>query len=84
MGMSREVREKALTLFFSSKGTGGTGLGLFIANKIARSHGGTIEIESEAGEGSRFIITMPRNPKLPPDREDTASAKRADSRRAEK
>ena len=84
MGMSREVREKALTLFFSSKGTGGTGLSLFIADKIARSHGGAIEIESEAGEGLRFIITMPRNPKLPPDRDEPASAKRADSRGVEK
>jgi len=60
VGMSQETREKAFSLFFSSKGAGGTGLGLFIANKIAKSHGGSIEIESEPGKGSSFIIKMPR------------------------
>lgn len=60
IGMDRETREKALSLFFSSKGAGGTGLGLFIANKIAQSHGGEIEIESEEGTGSSFTVTMPR------------------------
>jgi PAS domain S-box-containing protein len=60
IGMDRETREKALSLFFSSKGAGGTGLGLFIANKIAQSHGGEITIESEEGKGSKFIVTMLR------------------------
>jgi PAS domain S-box-containing protein len=60
IGMDRETREKALSLFFSSKGAGGTGLGLFIANKIAQSHGGGIDIESDQGKGSKFIVTMPR------------------------
>jgi signal transduction histidine kinase len=58
IGMDRETREKALSLFFSSKGSGGTGLGLFIANKIAQSHGGEIDIESKENEGSKFIVTM--------------------------
>ena len=60
IGMDRETREKALSLFFSSKGAGGTGLGLFIANKIAQAHGGEVNIESEEGEGSKFMVTMPR------------------------
>jgi signal transduction histidine kinase len=60
VGMKQEVRDKAFSLFFSSKGTGGTGLGLFVANKIALSHGGKIAIESEEGKGCRFIVTMPR------------------------
>jgi PAS domain S-box-containing protein len=60
IGMDRETREKALSLFFSSKGAGGTGLGLFIANKIAQSHGGEINIESEESKGSKFIVTMLR------------------------
>ena len=47
-------------MFFSSKGSGGTGLGLFIANKIAESHGGKIDIESEADKGSKFIVSMLR------------------------
>ena len=59
-GMDRETREKAFSLFFSSKGAGGTGLGLFISNKIAQAHGGSITVESTEGRGSKFIIEMPR------------------------
>lgn len=58
IGMDRETREKAFSLFFSSKGAGGTGLGLFIANKIAEAHGGSISIESEEGKGCEFTVTM--------------------------
>ena len=59
IGMDRETREKAFSLFFSSKGTGGTGLGLFIANKIAKSHGGSIEVESSPGIGTHFRVSIP-------------------------
>jgi PAS domain S-box-containing protein len=61
IGMSREAQDKSFTLFFSSKGAGGTGLGLFIANKIANSHGGKISIDSEPGAGTKFKITLPRH-----------------------
>ena len=60
IGMDRETREKAMSLFFSSKGAGGTGLGLFIANKIAQSHGGEITIKSEENVGSQFTVTLKR------------------------
>lgn len=60
IGMDQETREKACSLFFSSKGAGGTGLGLFIANKITKAHGGTIELESEEGKGSTFTVRLPR------------------------
>jgi PAS domain S-box-containing protein len=59
IGMDRETREKIFSLFFSSKGIKGTGLGLFIANKIVDKHGGDIEVESEVGRGSRFVIRLP-------------------------
>ncbi len=60
IGMNQEVRDKAFTLFFSSKGSGGTGLGLFIAHKIIQAHGGRIDLDSEEGRGTRFGITIPR------------------------
>lgn len=60
VGMDRETREKAFSMFFSSKGAEGTGLGLFIANKIVKSHGGTIDIESSPGVGTRFLVKLLR------------------------
>jgi PAS domain S-box-containing protein len=60
IGMEQETRERAFTLFFSSKGSEGTGLGLFIANRIARAHGGDIRLESEVGVGTSFVVTLPR------------------------
>jgi signal transduction histidine kinase len=64
IGMDRETKEKAFTMFFSSKGMEGTGLGLFIADRITRAHGGTIDLESQPGVGTRFIVHLPR--KRPP------------------
>jgi PAS domain S-box-containing protein len=59
IGMDQETQDKAFTLFFSSKGTG-TGLGLFISDRIARAHGGDIELKSEPGFGTRFVVKLPR------------------------
>jgi PAS domain S-box-containing protein len=61
IGMDRETREKAFSLFFSSKGTEGTGLGLFVSNKIAIEHGGSIDLESELNKGSRIKVRVPRS-----------------------
>ena len=38
---------------------GGAGLGLSIAQTIARAHGSTVEVRSSPGAGSRFEITLP-------------------------
>jgi signal transduction histidine kinase len=59
IGMDQETREKIFSLFFSSKGMKGTGLGLFISNKIVDKHGGAIDVESELGRGTRFLIRLP-------------------------
>lgn len=75
IGMDRETQEKAFTLFFSSKGTG-TGLGLFIADKIAHAHGGSIELKSEPAAGSRFVVQLPREA---PVAEESAGQQDADT-----
>jgi signal transduction histidine kinase len=60
MGMDRETREKMFTLFFTSKGSQGTGLGLFIANRVISQHGGEILVESTLGKGTSFHIWLPK------------------------
>jgi PAS domain S-box-containing protein len=60
IGMDKETREKMFTLFYSSKGREGTGLGLFISNQIIEQHEGSIQVDSTPGVGSRFIVRMPK------------------------
>ncbi|MGE3541185.1 MAG: ATP-binding protein [Candidatus Tectimicrobiota bacterium] len=46
--------------FFTTKSvTGGTGLGLTISREIVRSHHGEIHVESQVGQGTRFIVALP-------------------------
>lgn len=60
MGMDQETREKMFTLFFSSKGSRGTGLGLFISSQVIERHGGSIEVTSSFGEGTSIVAAIPR------------------------
>ena len=48
-----------------SEGVRGSGLGLYICDQIARAHKGTIQVQSESGQGSRFVISIPVN-EIPP------------------
>lgn len=59
VGMSREEREKMFTLFFSSKGSKGTGIGLFISSQVIAQHHGGIEVASAVGEGTRVTAWLP-------------------------
>ncbi len=58
-GIPEESRGRIFEVFYSSRG-GGTGLGLPIARQIIERHGGRIELDSTVGEGTRFIIRLPR------------------------
>ncbi len=60
IGMDKETRDNLFTLFFSSKGSKGTGLGLFITNKTVQQHGGEIKVDSTPGQGTHFSIRMPK------------------------
>jgi two-component system NtrC family sensor kinase len=58
-GIPREALPKVFEPFFTTKGVRGTGLGLAISWGIVEGHGGTIEVESEEGKGSRFTVRLP-------------------------
>ena len=59
-GIERSFLQHIFEPFFTTKDAGqGTGLGLSIAYGIIREHNGTIDVESEAGRGTTFVITLP-------------------------
>ncbi|MBK5225904.1 MAG: PAS domain S-box protein, partial [Thermoleophilia bacterium] len=58
-GMDEEVSKRIFEPFFSTKGVGGSGLGLSVAYGIVNRHGGDIMVESREGEGTRFIVRLP-------------------------
>ena len=62
-GIPESIRKKVFEPFFSTKGTGkGTGLGLSLSyDIITKGHSGTIDVVSEEGTGTEFIITLPSN-----------------------
>jgi len=70
MGMSEEVRKKLFTIFFSTKGSRGTGLGLLLSHKIVQEHGGEIRVQSSPQQGAVFQVILPKRlltePVVPP------------------
>lgn len=58
-GMAEETRKRIFEPFFTTKGSKGTGLGLSVTYGIISRHKGNIEVESKAGVGTKFIITLP-------------------------
>jgi signal transduction histidine kinase len=59
-GLRPEDREHIFELFFTTKGKEGTGLGLAIAKSIVEAHGGGITAKSFPGQGTCFIIELPK------------------------
>jgi len=57
-GIPEAQRQQIFDPFFSTKFTG-TGLGLAIARSLVEQHGGTLEVESEVGRGSTFLLLLP-------------------------
>lgn len=60
-GMTPEVRERALDPFYSTKALG-RGLGLSVAQGIAKGHGGSLRIHSTVGSGTSVMIDLPIGP----------------------
>jgi signal transduction histidine kinase len=75
-GIPAEVLPRIFDPFFTTKEVGeGTGLGLAIVHELVERHGGTIDVETAIGVGTRFVVTLPRaapdlKQKRPPTRSD--------------
>jgi two-component system NtrC family sensor kinase len=60
LGIPPEDRRRIFDPFFTTKGPGqGTGLGLAICHRIVKAHRGSIEVQSEKGQGTTFVVTLP-------------------------
>jgi signal transduction histidine kinase len=64
IGIAKKELNKIFEKFYRVRATGGeekrgSGLGLTLVKQIVEAHGGTIEIESEVGEGSKFTLKIP-------------------------
>jgi CheY-like chemotaxis protein len=57
--MSETIRQRIFEPFYSTKGEGGSGLGLSMAYSIVRRHGGEIQVDSEPGVGTTFSLSFP-------------------------
>jgi len=58
VGMAEEAKENIFKEFFSTKGSEGTGLGLMVVDKIAKEHGGWVEVMTAPGKGTTFRVIL--------------------------
>jgi signal transduction histidine kinase/ActR/RegA family two-component response regulator len=65
-GMRPEVKSRLFDPFFTTKGKAGTGMGLAVSFGIIRRHDGSIEVKSEPGRGTTFIISLPKATSVQP------------------
>jgi len=57
-GIPEEIREKIFDLYFTTK-TGGSGIGLAMTYRILQLHYGSIEVQSDMGSGTEFVLQIP-------------------------
>lgn len=57
-GMNEEIKERIFDPFYTTRNQG-TGLGLSIVHNIVKEHDGWIDVESEPGKGSTFVVYLP-------------------------
>ncbi len=73
-GIKKEHQDQVFEPFFTTKPVGkGTGLGLSVTYGIIQQHGGTLEFESEEGQGTTFTVTLPAMGKGPIEKADAAT-----------
>jgi signal transduction histidine kinase len=59
-GIRPEEMEKIFQSQYSTKGLNGSGIGLYLSRQIVQAHGGTIDVRSEPGQGTEFILRFPQ------------------------
>ncbi len=74
-GIDSEDLRNIFEAFHSSKGQGGTGLGLAVARKIVHEHNGRIDVSSMPGEGTIFRVRLPIAEGAPAESEETLGPK---------
>jgi signal transduction histidine kinase len=61
IGMTDEIKKRIFDPFFTTKEVGkGTGLGLSLSYGIIHDHRGTLTVESQPGQGTTFVVQLPR------------------------
>jgi len=63
-GLSEEQRANLFVPGFTTKAHG-SGLGLTLVERIVTDHGGTLEVESAPGQGTTFVLRLPRTERTP-------------------
>ena len=58
LGMDQNTQRNIFEEFYSTKGSGGTGLGLAVVEKVVNKHGGRIEVSSKPGKGTKFTVIL--------------------------
>jgi len=58
-GIPRQALGRIFDLFYSTKGSRGSGFGLAIVQKVVREHSGTTEVSSTLNKGTKFLIRLP-------------------------
>jgi len=58
VGMDQRTQRNIFEEFYSTKGSGGTGLGLAVVEKVVNKHGGRIEVSSNPGKGTTFKVIL--------------------------
>jgi signal transduction histidine kinase len=59
-GIKRTDFAHLFEAYFTTKGSTGTGMGLFLSHQVIKAHGGSIDVKSEEGQGTEFIIKLPK------------------------
>ncbi len=86
VGMTQQDLENLFVPFFTTKATAkkGTGLGLYIIQRIMEQHGGAIDTKSEYGVGTTFILKIPIYQETETSQETSRSASRQSKKTLEK